>query len=492
MKILALNPPFLKGYTRQSRSPSVAQGGTFYYPYYLAYAVGTLEAAGFDVILLDAVAKKWGSQKVLDFADTLRPDLVIVFTSTPSIYNDVDIGSKIKRILPDAHLSFVGNHPTNMPDEVMAMSKDIDSICRWEIDYTVVELAEAIENQTKFDEIHGLTYRENGEVFHNPDRERITNLDELPFVSKVYKEQKYVDIKDYFYAQDLYPLVVILTARGCPWNCSFCDIPFKKSYRARSVDNVIKEFEYIKQELPEVREVMIEDDTFPIYKERTMEFCDRLIQEGIELKWACNARVDTDKEVLKKMKEAGCRLLCVGFETPSQNLLKEIKKKTTKERQIEFMNDTKELNILVNGCFLIGVLNEDRESIERTIEFAKVLNPDTAQFLPLMVYPGTEAFEVAKEKGVLMGDYNDLLDNNGYHMTNIKTEKLSPQDVKELRDKAYREYYLRAAYIFYKLKQSITNPTEGFRILKGGLFFLKYLYLYKTTRLHKIHTDERR
>ena len=190
MKILALNPPFLRGYTRQSRSPSVAQGGTFYYPYYLAYAVGTLEAAGFDVILLDAVAKKWGLQKVLDFADTLRPDLVIVFTSTPSIYNDVDIGSKIKMILPDAHLSFVGNHPTNMPDEVMAMSTDIDSICRWEIDYTVVELAEAIENQTKFDKIHGLTYRENGEVFHNPDRARITNLDELPFVSKVYKEQE--------------------------------------------------------------------------------------------------------------------------------------------------------------------------------------------------------------------------------------------------------------------------------------------------------------
>jgi radical SAM superfamily enzyme YgiQ (UPF0313 family) len=237
---------------------------------------------------------------------------------------------------------------------------------------------------------------------------------------------------------------------------------------------------------------MIEDDTFPIYKERTMEFCDRLIQEGIELKWACNARVDTDKEVLRKMKEAGCRLLCVGFETPSQNLLKEIKKKTTKERQIEFMNDTKELNILVNGCFLIGLLNEDRESIERTIEFAKVLNPDTAQFLPLMVYPGTEAFDVAKEKGVLMDDYNDLLDNNGYHMTNIKTEKLSPLDVKELRDKAYREYYLRATYLFYKFKQTITNPTEGFRILKGGISFLKYLYLYKTTRLHKIHTDERR
>lgn len=89
MKILALNPPFLEGYTRQSRSPSVAQGGTFYYPYYLAYAVGTLESAGFDTILLDAVAKKCSVQKVLDFADTLRPESVIIFTSTPSSYNDV-------------------------------------------------------------------------------------------------------------------------------------------------------------------------------------------------------------------------------------------------------------------------------------------------------------------------------------------------------------------------------------------------------------------
>lgn len=479
MKILALNPPFLKGYTRQSRSPSVAQGGTFYYPYYLAYAVGTLEDAGFDAILLDAVAKKWSVQKVLDFADTLKPSLVIVFTSTPSIYNDIEIGSKIKKILPDTHLSFVGNHPTNMPEEVMGMSKDIDSICRWEIDYTVVELAEAIENQTKFDTIKGLTYRENGEVFHNPPRDYINNLDELPFVSKVYKEQKYFDVKDYFYAQDLYPLVVILTARGCPWNCSFCDIPFKKSYRARSVDNVIEEFEYIKRELPEVREVMIEDDTFPANKKRTIELCDKLVQREIDLKWACNARVDTDREVLKKMKEAGCRLLCVGFETTSQNRLKEMKKKTTKERQIEFMKNAKELNILVNGCFMIGLLNEDRENVRRTIEFAKELNPDTAQFLPLIAYPGTEVYKQAKERGLLIEDYSAILDENGYLMTNINRENLSQADVKELMDKAYKEYYFRPRYILYKLKQTITNPTEGIRIIKGGISFLRYLIAQK-------------
>jgi len=301
MKILALNPPFLNGYTRQSRSPGVAQGGTFYYPYYLAYAVGALEAAGFETILLDAVAKKWSTEEVLEFANSLRPDLVVVFTSTPSIYNDVDVGCKIKGILPETHLSFVGNHPTNVPDEVMAMSDEIDTICRWEIEGTVVELAEAVESQTGFEEIKGLTYRgENGRVFHNPSRELIKNLDELPFVSKVYKEQKYFDVKDYFYAQDLYPLVVILTARGCPWNCSFCDIPFKKSYRARSLENVIEEFEYIKQELPEVREVMIEDDTFPTSKKRTIELCDAMVQSGLNIKWACNTRVDTEREVLKR------------------------------------------------------------------------------------------------------------------------------------------------------------------------------------------------
>jgi len=479
MKILALNPPFLEGYTRQSRSPGVAQGGTFYYPYYLAYAVGTLEAAGFDTILLDAIAKKWNTEEVLDFANILRPELVIIFTSTPSIYNDVEIGSKIKKILPDTHISFVGNHPTNMPDEVMEMSKDIDSICRWEIDYTVVELAEAIKKQTNFDKIKGLTYRENGVVFHNPPRDYIKNLDELPFVSKVYREQRYFDVKDYFYAQDLYPLVVILTARGCPWNCSFCDIPFKKSYRARSVNNVIEEFEYIKRELPEVREVMIEDDTFPANKKRTIELCDKLVQRGIALKWACNARVDTNREVLKKMKEAGCRLLCVGFETPSQNRLKEMRKRTTKERQIEFMKNTRELNILVNGCFMIGLLNEDRENVRRTIEFAKELNPDTAQFLPLIAYPGTEVYRQAKERGLLIEDYSAILDENGYLMTNIKREGLSPADVKELMDKAYKEYYFRPGYAFYKLKQTITNPVEGVRIIKGGTSFLRYLIAQK-------------
>jgi len=175
------------------------------------------------------------------------------------------------------------------------------------------------------------------------------------------------------------------------------------------------------------------------------------------------------------MKEAGCRLLCVGFETTSQNRLKEIRKKTTKSLQIEFMKNARELKILVNGCFMIGLLNEDRESVRRTVEFAKELNPDTAQFLPLIAYPGTEVYRQAKERGLLIEDYSAILDENGYLMTNIKREGLSPTDIKELIDKAYKEFYFRPTYALYKLRQTLTNPAEGIRILKGGYSFLKYL-----------------
>jgi len=155
---------------------------------------------------------------------------------------------------------------------------------------------------------------------------------------------------------------------------------------------------------------MLEDETFPAVKSRTLKICDLLIKNKIRLKWSCNARVNTDYETLKKMKEAGCRLLCVGFETPTQEVLDNIHKGTTKDMQVEFMKNTKKLGLLVNGCFILGLPGDNEKSIERTIEFAKKLNCDTAQFYPLMVYPGTEAYEWAKKNGYLeTEDYTKLL-----------------------------------------------------------------------------------
>jgi len=474
MKIIMLNPPFFKKYSRQSRSPCVTKGGTFYYPYFLAYATAVLEKPGFEVMLLDAVARDLTKKETIEHVVGYAPNLVVIDTSTPSIYNDIQVAGLIKDVIKDCHVTLVGTHPTALPEETLSTSEALDSVCRGEYEYTLLELAQRLSKNDTLEDVKGVSYRDTGKIVNNEERELIQDLDELPFVSKVYN--KHLTIRDYFYASLTYPQVTILTARGCPYNCSFCNAPFKKSYRSRSVENVLDEFEYIQSELPEVREVMIEDETFPADKKRTLEFCKGLKDRGIKLRWSCNARVNTDDTTLKSMKEAGCRLVCVGFETPTENPLKEIRKGTTKELQLSFMKNARKSGLLVNGCFILGLPGDTKESVFDTIKFAKTLNPDTAQFYPLMVYPGTDAYKWAKENGFLISeDYSKWIDENGMHSTMVSRPGLNNRELVELCNKARTEFYIRPAYILYKLKQSILNPQEGWRNIKSSKTFFKHV-----------------
>ncbi|VVB60029.1 Ribosomal protein S12 methylthiotransferase RimO [uncultured archaeon] len=473
MKILLLNPPYLPRFSRQSRSPCVTKSGTLYMPYFLSYMVGVLEKEGFDVTLLDAVAKNMSREQTVEFAKSQNPDLVVIDTSTPSIFNDAAVATAIKEAVPHAHINLVGTHPTALPHETIALGK-IDSVCRGEYDYTVRDLAHAIEAGKKLDTVAGLSFKEGKKIIDNKPRARIENLDELPFVSQVYK--KHLNIRDYFYASLTFPQITILSARGCPYNCSFCNSPFKASYRPRSIENVVEELEYIQKEMPEVKEIMFEDETFPAVKKRTLELCELMKKRGIKIKWSCNARVNTDIETLDAMKSAGCRLMCVGFESPNARVLESIHKRTTRDMQLEFMRNARNAGLLVNGCFVLGLDSDTRESIKETVEFAKELNPDTAQFYPLMVYPGTEDYKRAKEKGYLTtDDYSKWLTPEGLHNCVVDRPGLNGADLVRLCDEARRQFYLRPKYIGSKLAQGIKNPSEMMRILKAGATFFRHL-----------------
>lgn len=441
MKILLLNSPFLPRFSRTSRSPEVSKGGALYYPYWLAYAAGVLEDHKFDVKLVDSPAAGHSRQVTLGLAVDFNPALVVCDTSTPSIHNDVEVAAEIKKNT-DAFTVLVGVHASALPVETLAMNESVDAVARGEYDYTLLELAQKIEEGGEVADVAGLTVRKDGRIVNTDNRELIKNLDELPFLSQVYK--KHLSIKDYFYPSVRYPEVTILTARGCPFNCSFCNTPFRSSYRTRSVENVIEEFKHIKKELPMVKEVMIEDDTFPINKKRTIELCDRMIEEKINLPWSCNARVDTELEVLRKMNKAGCTLMCVGFESPFQKILDSVNKKTTKDLQVKFMNDARKADIKVHGCFILGLPGDTKESIEKAITFAIELDPQTAQFYPIMVYPDTEAYKWAKEKGYLITeDYRKWIDDKGVHNCVVSRPGLGNTDLVELCDRALKRFYFR-------------------------------------------------
>ncbi|MDP6670674.1 MAG: radical SAM protein, partial [archaeon] len=262
------------------------------------------------------------------------------------------------------------------------------------------------------------------------------------------------------------------------FKCKFCHwvhVLNRGGYRTRSVGNVIKELMYIEKEFPGVKEVFIEDDTFTADSKRVNKFCDEKIKKGLDIPWSCNARADVPLETLEKMKKAGCRLLCVGFESGSQEVLNNVSKGTTLDRMKQFMKNTKTAGILVHGCFMVGNMGESAETIKGTIKLAKKLNPDTAQFFPIMVYPGTPTYDYFKDQGWLVTeDYSKWVDEKGWHNCMVSRPGLSNLELVDWCDKARMDFYLRPSYMARKLLQVVTQPKERKRIAKAGKTFLKY------------------
>lgn len=477
MKILVLNPPFIGRFSRAQRSPAVTKSGTLYYPVWLAYATGVLEKNGFEVKLIDASAQGLKSEDVFKIAKDFDPRLIVVGTSTPSIYNDVKITSELKRQLPNSFNTLVGTHVSALPDETLNLDKKIDAIARGEYDYTIRDLAIALNRKSDLNNVLGLSFRKEGTIVHNPERPKITQVDEIPFVSSIYK--KHLNIKDYFFAASNYPEVQIFTARGCPFRCFFCVYPqimHGHTYRPRSPQNVVDEFEFIANNLPEVKEIVIEDDTFTVDKERVAQICNLLIEKKIKLKWNANVRADLDLATMKKMKQAGCHLIIVGFETAEQAILNNIRKGFKVEQIEEFFKNSKKAGLLVHAAFMAGNPGETEETLNKTLKLAKHLMPDTVQFFPLMVYPGTEAFKWAKEKGFLrMTNYADWLTGEGLHNCLIDLPNLKAEKLVSWCDKARRQYYLSPRYLFYKFKQIIRHPQELRRTFKAVHQFKKYI-----------------
>ena len=477
MKVLVLNPPFLPRFSRSQRSPAVTKSGTLYYPFWLAYTTGVLEEAGFETLLVDAPADGLDKRDVLKLAKDFNPRLIVLDTSTPSIYNDVEIAASLKNELPDSFVTLVGTHVSALPEETLNLNKKIDALARGEYDYTIRDLAYCLKAKDDIRKVEGISFRQNNTIIHNPDRPKITNLDELPFVSKVYK--RYLNIKNYFFAASDYPEVQIFTGRGCPFRCFFCVYPqtfHGRNYRARSPANVVEEFKFISNELPQVKEIIIEDDTFTINSKRVVEICDLLISEGIKTKWNANVRLDLELETMKKMKKAGCHLLIIGFESADQTILDNIHKGYRAEKIREFVKNAKTAGLLMHAAFMAGNPGETKETLAKNIKLAKELLPDTVQFFPLMVYPGTEAYQWAQENGYLMANkFSDWLTKEGLHNCVIGLPNLSAKNIVRWCDVARKEYYLNPRYLLYKLKQIAFHPEEIKRTIKATMGFRKYL-----------------
>ncbi len=479
MKITALNPPFLPQFSRGQRSPAVTRSGTLYYPIWLSYAVGALEQAGHALQFIDSPAMG------LDLGETRKriaefaPELVIIETSTPSIISD----ARTADILAEtgAFVFLAGTHPSALPAETVLLGNRFHGAIIGEYEKPLLELAGAIASGRDPSGIPGTALRRDDSVVVTPPNGYLEDLDSLPFVSSVYAA--HLPVERYNNPNALHPQVMIMGGRGCPNRCSFCVFPQTltgRSYRSRSASNVVEEMLWVQDNMPGVRAVFFEDDTIAADSARLRELAGEMMKRGVTISWTCNMRASVDIETLKLCRSAGLRSVCVGFESGSDQILLAMKKGLSTSRMKQFAEDAAEAGILVHGCFLYGIPGETRETAMATLKFALKLNPDTAQFYPLMVYPGTDAYDQVVKAGMLAaGSWRDWLKEDGTHACVVRTGDMSPDELVEFCDYSRRKFYLRPGYILKKAWRSLFDPGERHRTLLAFRTFRKYLFRRK-------------
>lgn len=486
MKVFFVNPPFKSEYgkfSREQRSPAITKSGCFYYPLWLIYAAARIERSpGFEIGFIDAPAKQLSKQQCMEMIAQKGSDtkLFVVDSTTPSIYEDVEFAAGLKKAYPNAVVILVGTHVSTLPEETLGLNDSLDAVARREYDLIVEGIANAIRDGKDWRKVRGITYRDvDGKICSNEDMPYITDMDDIPFASEFIK--KHLDVNDYFISIATLPEIQIFTGRGCPFRCYFCLYPqtmHGHTYRYRSAENVVAEFEYIADHLPEVREVVIEDDTFTADKKRVQEICRLLIEKKInkKLRWMCNSRVTLDYETMVQMKKAGCRLLLPGFESGSQQILNNIRKGTKVEQFKPFVDNARKAGMQVHGCFIVGNRGETRETMQETLKVALTLKLDTAQFYPLMPFPGTEAYDWAVSQGYLSGKYTDYLQEDGNHNTSMHVGDISAQELVDFCNYCRRRFYMRPWYIGHRIWMGIKDPADLKRALKSFGRFKEFLF----------------
>ena len=462
MKTLLLNPPSFEKFDggAGSRYQATREITSFWYPVWLAYPAGLIKESR----LLDAPADGVSPEQAVQIARDY--DFVVLFTSTPGFKSDIRLAEMLKDAKPQIKIAFVGPHVSVQTEESLRASTAIDFVARKEFDYSVAEFAWG----KRVEEIGGISFRKNGRVVHNPNRPAIENLDALPYVAEIFKRD--LDFRKYNIPYLLYPYVSLYTSRGCPAQCTFCLWPQTMSghrWRTRSSDNVAAEVQRVLRLFPEAREIFFDDDTFTWQKSRVLELCKKF--KPLRFTWSCNSRVNADYETLRAMKEAGCRLLVVGFESGDPTVLKNIKKGATVEQALAFMKDCKRLGITVHGDFQIGHPGETHETIERTIQFAMKLDPQTMQVSISHPYPGTEFFRYLQERGYLVTA--DMTDECGHQLPNIQYPGLSRKEIVEAVENFYSRYYFRPKIIFRILRRAIFDARECRRLFTEAKEFFK-------------------
>jgi len=474
-KTLFLQAPSFDGFDggAGSRYQAKREVKSFWYPTWLAQPAALVSGSR----VLDAPADGLSIDQTRQIARGY--DLVIMHTSTPSFPTDAKFAGLLKTDNPAMTIGLVGAKTMVDPDGCLKATTAIDFVCREEFDFSCKEVAEGVP----LADVKGVSYRgSDGRIVHNLPRAIVENMDELPFVAPVYKRDLTID--NYFIGYLKHPYVSLYTGRGCRSKCTFCLWPQTVGghrYRVRSVENVLAEVRWIKENMPEIKEVMFDDDTFTdsAALPRVEAIARGLGELGVT--WSCNAKANVPYKTLQVMKDNGLRLLLVGYESGDDQILLNIKKGLRTDIARRFTADCRKLGILIHGTFILGLPGETKETIQKTIDFAKSINPHTIQVSLAAPYPGTTLYKQAVDNGWLQeNDAVNLVNDKGVQLAAISYPHLSKEEIFHSMEEFYKRFYFRPSKIWEIVREMLASWEMMKRRLREGVEFFEFLKERKT------------
>ena len=470
MKILLLNPPSKNNIIRRWRC-AVEQGHYLYPPLELCYVSSILKKNNLEVRIIDSVAEKIGQNETKERIKKINPDVIIFITGFESINEDIEFVIGLKDISNSKIICF--GHFSSLYYEKLLDKYPLDYCVVGEPEYTIRDLCIAFKDKKSVETIKGIAYKNEDKVVFSGNREIIQNLDDLPFPDRE-------GIKNDLYFEafpDPKPFTTILTSRGCPFNCSYCVKTYGNNFRQRTVDNVIAEIKECVRKY-NIKSLRILDDTFTVSDDWVKEFCEKILKEGIKLKWTCLARPETlKKEIIPIMKKAGCVRMMIGVESGSQKILKTYNRNYDISKLKPAFDELKRNKIQSFAFFMVGAPDELEEDVEESLKVAKSLDPDFVTVNVMRVYPGTMLFDQLSEKG-----------EANFSLTPYSSEfkaELSSERVQKLMLQFYRKFYFRPEYIIKHMPIFISSPIYTAKL---GIEYMKWVL--KRTNMGNIYKNK--
>lgn len=405
----------------------------------MVYSVSVM-AKHYDVAVVDAANLDLTVEQTLAAVERERPDWVISTTSIAALMQEAELLGQIKRRL-NVTVGLMGDSATNLFRRVFD-EHPVDFVIRGDEPEHVIEM---IAQKGDYKGVQGVIYRDGGSIIESGDPGMIPDLDALPF-----PRWEFFPVNAYRYFPILRqtPFVTMLSTRGCPYGCIYCPYTSNQGlkYRHRSAQNVIDELVYVKKHFG-VRAVQFRDPTFTLKKERTVQICDGMIQNHLNLEWGCETRVDClDEALIEKMAEAGLRGVNIGVESSDPQVIRNAKRGWIDPNHIRKMvRKMSDLGIRVSGFFIIGLPGESRKTVQQTIDFAVELPLSYAEFKIATPFPGTPLFEMAKANKWI--EEVDLEKYTSYTPSMKISDELDPEYLKETANNAYRHFYMRPGKI---------------------------------------------